>query len=183
MLKTILSILFLGLFSSTAGSIQTQSPDFVFTIVPEKQNYRPGEAIWVQALLRNQSAKDIYVPHSMSPCWGLSSRIDLSLAVVKGKLPDHGRGCGVGSGCGDCKALSFYEQVKTSWVLLHPGEIFGARIEIMTDAPEVPGTYSLQAAYLRDKQLGEQLGSEGNQINVIAGHYQARAVQITVSLH
>jgi hypothetical protein len=156
-----------------------QTPQFVFTVQTEKHVFKSGEPIWVVAFLRNQSSNDIYVPHAMSPCSGLESEVQFSLAAVKveseRQMGGRGRGCGIGSGCSHCRPpASFEEHVRTSWILLHPDEIFGARMDTLLDAPELPGTYKLQAEYVTVNRAQE------SQIHVIANSYQAPSIEITV---
>lgn len=80
----------LALVLSSWQASAPHQPDFSFTIQTEKQIFKPGEPIVVLALLRNQSASDIYVPHAMTPCSGGASHIEFSLIVVKGKEPTSG---------------------------------------------------------------------------------------------
>lgn len=167
------------LVAAQAFSRPEQPPEFVFTVQTEKHVFKPGEPIWVLAFLRNQSSNDIYVPHAMSPCSGLESQVRFSLAAVKveseRQMGGRGRGCGIGSGCSHCRPpASFEEHVRTSWILLHPDEIFGARVESLLDAPELPGIYKLQAEYVTVNRADE------SQIRVIANSYQAPSIEITV---
>jgi hypothetical protein len=75
----------------------------------------------------------------------------------------------------------FDERVKASWVLLRPGEFFGARIDSFVNAPDTPGIYRLQAEYEpRDLKTKGQAGMEGNQVRVIANSYKAQPVEIIV---
>jgi hypothetical protein len=175
-------ILILLLYAAQAISEPEQPPEFVFTIQTEKQVFKPGEPVWVEAILRNQSSADVYVPHAMTSCSGLESQVRFSLLVVRGKPTLHGRGCGMGGGCGDCgPPPSFEQHVRTSWILLHPGEIFGARIDSSVDAPEAPGIYKLQAEYVPENLVtGDRSGPEGNQIRVIAKTYKAAPIEIMV---
>jgi hypothetical protein len=170
-------------FSIPGIPVAEQTPDFTFTIQTEKHIFKPGEPIWVLAFLRNQSQNEIFVPHAMSPCTGYESQVRFSINVVKGKETMVGRGCGVGSACGGgCQeAPSFEEHVKASWVLLRPGELFGARIDSYVDAPDTPGIYKLRTEYepkaLRAVGHAE---TEGNHVRVITNSYQAPPVEIIV---
>jgi hypothetical protein len=169
--------------SLPATPVVEKNADFSFTIQTEKQIFKPGEPIWVFAFLLNQSGNEIYVPHAMTPCSGYESAVRFSIIVVKGKETMHGRGCGVGSACGGgCQeAPSFEEHVKASWVLLRPGELFGARIDSYVDAPDTPGIYKLRTEYepkaLRAVGHAE---TEGNHVRVITNSYQAPPVEIIV---
>jgi hypothetical protein len=102
-LLSLMSMLFVAGFVY----VNAQQPEFAFTIQTEKRVFKPGEQISVLAVLRNQSGKSIYVPHAMSPCSGLESQVRFSLFVIQGKLNASGVGCGIGSGCGDCRPPEF----------------------------------------------------------------------------
>lgn len=124
----------------------------------------------------------MYVPHAMTSCSGLESQIRFSLLVIRGKATLHGCGCGIGGGCGDCgPPPSFEQHVRNSWILLRPGEMFGARIDSTVDAPDTAGTYKLEAEYEPVKLVtGDHSGPLTNQIRVIAKAYQAAPVEIIV---
>jgi hypothetical protein len=179
----IMSLFLVLLLVSQSGSKLAQVPEFSFQVQTEKQVFKPGEPIWVLATLRNESDHDIFIPHAMTPCFGLESQITFSL-LAKGRdaATGTGRGCGFGSGCSHCPVPpSLEERVKTSWVLLHPSEIFGARIDSYENAPNSPGEYTLQAEYSPQKLVnGKTLGPEGNQIYVIAQSYKSPSVKIIV---
>jgi len=81
---------------SLSTPIQNSSPSptrpaLVFQVQTEKRTFKPGEAIWVSALLRNQSDTPWYVPHAMTPCSGLEAQVEFELSAVKGQLPLKGR--------------------------------------------------------------------------------------------
>jgi hypothetical protein len=169
--------------SVPAIPLAERSPDFSFTIQAEKHIFKPGEPIWVLAFLRNQGWNEVYVPHAMSPCTGYESQVRFSINVVKGKETMVGRGCGVGSACGGgcLEASSFDEHVKTSWILLRPGELFGARFDSYQNAPDRPGIYKLVAEY--EPQAPTTKGHAGtgeDQVRVITNSYQAQPVEIIV---
>jgi hypothetical protein len=181
-MKAHLLSLILMLFFGGFGYVNAPQPEFTFTIRTEKRVFKPGERISVLAVLRNQSGKSIYVPHAMSPCSGLESQVRFSLFVIQGKLNASGVGCGIGSGCGDCQPpSSFEEHVRTTWILLKPGELFGARIEGFLSAPDTPGIYKIEAEYLPEElATGDRAGPLGDQIRVIAQPYNAAPVEILV---
>jgi hypothetical protein len=184
-MKPIVCLLFSLLITGSASRTgQPASPPFSFAVQLEKHVFKPGDTIWALALLRNQSEKDIYVPHVMTTCIGLEAHVLFSLADrhSHAALPlHHGRGCGIGSGSGDGRqSSSFEEHVRSSWILLHPGEIFGARVDTLRDAPEVPGVYQIQAEYLPEPLVtGDHSGPPGNEVRVIAEHYRASPIEIT----
>jgi len=184
-MKPIARLLILLLIAAGARSGPTTAPPFSFTVLIEKHGFKPGEPIWALAVLRNQSETEIYVPHAMTTCTGLEARAVFSLLDRKGRpvQPLSGRGCGIGSACGDCgPSPSFEEHVRKSWILLHPGEIFGAQVDTLLDAPKLPGVYKIQAQYVPEQLVtGETSGSPGNQVHVISRPYAATPVQITVA--
>lgn len=47
------SLVVLLLFAAQAVSEPEQPPEFVFTIQTEKRVFKPGEPVWVDAILRN----------------------------------------------------------------------------------------------------------------------------------
>jgi hypothetical protein len=184
-MKPILCLLLGLLITAKASRGPTNAPQFSFIVQLDKNTFKPGEPIEALAMLHNQSKVDIYVPHAMTTCIGLEARTVFLLADRKGHAVrlHHGRGCGIGSGCGHCEPpSSFEEHVRTSWILLHPGEIFGARVDTMLDAPGLPGIYKIEAKYVPEQLVtGDTSGPPGNQVRVIAKPYAAAPVQITVA--
>ena len=180
-----IACLILLLTTVGASSGPTIVPSFSFTILIDKHAFKPGEPISASAVLQNQSETEIYVPHVMTTCTGLDAHAVFSLADRDGHAvhPSHGRGCGTGSGCGDCgPPPSFEDHVKSSWILLRPGEIFGGRVDTLLDAPDLPGIYTISAQYVPQQLVtGETSRPPGNQVHVIASPYTATPVQITVA--
>lgn len=184
-MKRIACLLILILPTSRASSGATTGPRFCFAVLFEKHVFKPGEPIWALAVLRNQSETEIYVPHAMTTCTGLEARAVFSFSGRQGHGVQlhHGRGCGIGAVCGDCAPpRSFEEHVRNSWILLRPGEIYGAKVDTLLDAPDLPGIYTIQARYVPEQLVtGDTSGPPGNQVHVIATSYVATPVQITVA--
>ena len=152
-MKTVATILNILVLTATAQNAPAPPQQgLVFEISAEKQTLKTGEHIWVTALLRNPSESQLYVQHVMSPCSGYEARIEFELVAVKGRLPPSGRGCGHGSGSlcshGCPPGPSIPDRIRMSWVLLKPGEFFGARIDSFLNAPNVAGVYRIRARYV-----------------------------------
>jgi hypothetical protein len=175
---------------SLSTSIQSPSPSptrpaLVFQVQAEKRTFKPGEAIWVSALLRNQSDAPWYVPHAMTPCSGLEGQVEFELSAARGQLPLKGRGCGIGSstGCGHdgCTPPSFPERVRASWVLLRPGEFWGARFDSYLDAPDRPGVYQVHARYVPTPVAEQDLAlAKKDGMAIIQAQVDAQVFEITV---
>jgi hypothetical protein len=184
-MKPILCLLLCLLINAKASREPATAPQFSFVVQLEKNTFKPGGPIEALAVLHNQSAIDIYVPHVMTTCSGPEAHVVFSLSDIKGHAVPalKGRGCGIGGGCGDCgPPLSFEDHVKSSWILLHPGEMFGSRVDTLRDAPESAGIYTIHAEYVPQQLVtGNTSGPPGNQIHVIARSYEAAPVPIIVA--
>ena len=163
----------LPLICSLRGSPETPpKPDFVFTVQLEKNVFKPGEPLTALALLKNQSDVEIYVPPMMTMCMGSQSHVEFSITPEPRVL--SGRGSGVGFSL----SSSHNEKVvvRSTWIPLKRGHIFGAKVDSLHDAPSVPGTYKLVGIYTVEKASGIDAALD----HVIQGQYKSQPVTFHV---